>query len=107
MYDTEKIAGTTINIQHSAPANLEAVGIPTISHQGTKQPSFVRSACVIGGIGLIAGLGVGIPLGASVNSQADRLFKAEAAAESAKLDEKRLQWEIDNFCDQTTNRRRK
>lgn len=94
----------TINVNH-LPGNLETSGIPLgISPQQiTKQPSLIEAVFVIGGIGVVAGLGVGIPIGASFNSiqvnQAERrIEKAENTAFSAQKNEQRLRWEKLEYC---------
>lgn len=58
---------------------------------------------MIGGIGVVAGLGVGIPIGVSfssiqVNQATSRIEKAENTAFSAQKNEQRLRWEKSEYC---------
>ena len=95
----------TINVNDLHPGNLETSGIPLgiTPQQITRQPSLVKAVSVIGGIGLAAGLGVGIPIGASLSSvQVDqavaKVEQAEKAVFSAQKNEQRLLWEKSEYC---------
>ena len=60
---------------------------------------------MIGGIGVVAGLGVGIPIGASfsstqVNQTATKVKQAKNTAFSAQRNEQRLRWEKSQYCNQ-------
>lgn len=94
----------TINVNHP-PGNLETSGIPLgISPQQiTRQPSLVKAVSVIGSIGVVAGLGVGIPIGASfssdrINQATTKVEQAETIAKSARKNEQRLRWEKSEYC---------
>ena len=60
---------------------------------------------MIGVIGVVAGLGVGIPIGASfnsiqVNQAATKVEQAEKTTLSARSNEQRLRWEKSQYCNQ-------
>lgn len=94
----------TINV-HASPDGCIESGIPPVGvSRQVKEPSLGKTMCVVGGIGAIAGLSFGVPLGVSLNSDREQISQAQNAVKAAQASQKRLQWEINNFCSENAKK---